>query len=207
MPPEPWPVGVTLTVDIEGRNGVAEGYRARVRLSDPATRRGRSLSQSCRTVAEAQAWISELQQRAQPGVDPATATMILAAYGESVMDLALRGLEGKTLHPYLASSRQRAVPTLGHLPVRMITHGAVDRAVHGWIADDCSRSTIKYSLAILVRVLEQAVRDGIVEHNRARVTGWQREYQHTEDELDNPRLLAPPDWEALHQLAAALGRC
>jgi integrase len=96
------------------------------------------------------------------------------------------------------------VPSLGHLPVRMITHGAVDRAVHAWIADEASRSTVKNSLAILVRVLEQAVRDGIVDHNRGRVTGWQREYQHAEDELDNPRLLALPDWEALQQLAAAL---
>jgi hypothetical protein len=41
----------------------------------------------------------------------------------------------------------------------MITNGAVDRAVHGWIADDCSRSTVKNSIAVLVRVMEQAVRD------------------------------------------------
>jgi hypothetical protein len=81
-------------------------------------------------------------------------------------------------------------PTLGHLPVRMISHGAVDRAIHAWIADDASRSTVKNSLAILVRVLEQARRDGIVELNRARVTGWQRAYQQAEDELDNPRALA-----------------
>ena len=101
---------------------------------------------------------------------------------------------------------KRVLPTLGHLPVRMITHGAVDRAVHAWIADECSRSTVKNSLAILVRVLEQAVRDGIVDHNRARVTGWQREYQHAEDELDDPRSLALPDWEALQQLAALVVR-
>ena len=34
---------------------------------------------------------------AQAGIDPGTATMTLATYGESVMQLALRGLEGKTL--------------------------------------------------------------------------------------------------------------
>ena len=76
------------------------------------------------------------------------------------MTLATRGLEPKTLDPYLAGWRRRVVPTLGHLAVRMVTHGAVDRAVYGWIADECSRSTIKNSLAILVRVLDQAVRDG-----------------------------------------------
>jgi integrase len=39
---------------------------------------------------------------------------------------------------------------------------------------------------------------------RARITGWQREYQLAEDELDDPRSLALLDWEALEQLAAAL---
>ena len=73
----------------------------------------------------------------------------------------------------------------------MITNGAVDRAVTGWIADDCSRSTVKNSLAILVRVMEQAVRDGIVDRNPARVSGWQREYQRAEDELDDPRSPGP----------------
>jgi hypothetical protein len=87
------------------------------------------------------------------------------------------------------------VPALGHLPVRMITNGAVDRVVHAWIVDECSRSTVKNSLAVLVRVMEQAVRDGIIERNPAKVTGWQREYQRAEDELDDPRSLALPDWD------------
>ena len=68
----------------------------------------------------------------------------------------------------------------------MITNGAVDRVVHASIADECSRSTVKNSLAMLVRVMEQAVRDGIIDRNPAKVTGWQREYQRAEDELDNP---------------------
>jgi len=45
---------------------------------------------------------------------------------------------------------------------------------------------------------------GIIDRNPARVTGWQREYQRAEDELDDPRSLALPDWDALAQLAAAL---
>jgi hypothetical protein len=36
--------------------------------------------------------------------------MTLAIYGDSVMPLALRGLEGKTLDPYLAGWRKRVVP-------------------------------------------------------------------------------------------------
>jgi hypothetical protein len=94
--------------------------------------------------------------------------MTLAEYGESVMSIAMRGLEPKTLDPYLAGWRRRVVPTLGHLAVRMITNGAVDRAVNSWIADECSFSTVKNSSAVLVRVLEQAVRDGVIDRNPAR---------------------------------------
>ncbi len=69
----------------------------------------------------------------------------------------------------MAGWRRRIVPTLGHLNPQVISHGAVDRAVHGWIADGQSQSTIKNSLAILVRVLDQAVRDELILRNPARV--------------------------------------
>ncbi|MDT7729010.1 MAG: hypothetical protein QOI21_5586 [Actinomycetota bacterium] len=120
------------------------------------------------------------------------------------MTLALRGLEAKTTDPYLAGWRKRVVPTLGHLPVRMITHGAVDRAVLGWIADECGKSTVKNSLAVLVRIMEQAFRDGIIDRNPARISGWQRQYHQAEDELDDPRTLALADWAALSRLADAV---
>lgn len=187
------PVGVRLADDVEFfDDGRPNPYRARVRWTDPVTKRRKSKSESVKTREAADEWIEGMKRAARGGVDPFAATMTLADYGESVMKLALRGLEAKTLDPYLAGWRKRVVPTLGHIPVRMITHGAVDRAVHGWIADECSRSTVKNSLAALVRVMEQAVRDGIIERNPTRVTGWQREYQHAEDELDNPRALALP---------------
>ncbi|MFC4050058.1 tyrosine-type recombinase/integrase [Actinomadura syzygii] len=198
------PVGVSLSADIEYRAGRPRPYRARVRWVDPSTRRRRSVSESAEDEDQAQAWLDEIQKAAQAGIDPATFTMTLAEYGQNVMTLATRGLEGKTLDPYMAGWRRRVVPSLGHLPVRMISNGAVDRTVHAWIADGCGRSTVKNSLAILVRVMEQAVRDGIVDRNTARVTGWQHEYKQAEDELDDPRSLALPDWTALTDLAAAL---
>jgi integrase len=57
---------------------------------------------------------------------------------------------------------------------------------------------------MLVRLMEQALRDGIVDRNPARISGWQREYQRIEDELDDPRSLALPHWKALQALADAL---
>jgi hypothetical protein len=62
----------------------------------------------------------------------------------------------------------------------------------------------KNSLAILVRVMDQAVRDGIIDRNPARVTGWQHAYRLAEDELDDPRSLAVADWESLVRLAQTL---
>lgn len=198
------PVGVSLSADIEHRPSRRAPFRARVRWVDPATKQRQSKSEAFETEDLAVDWIAGLQRAALGGVDPAAATMKLTDYGTANMTLALRGLEAKTLDPYLSGWRKRVMPTLGHLPVRMITNGAVDRAVHGWIADECSRSTVKNSLAVLVRVMEQALRDGIIDRNPARITGWQREYQRAEDELDDPRALALPDWSALAGLAEAL---
>jgi hypothetical protein len=198
------PIGVSLATDIEARAGRRKPYRARVRWTDPETGRYRSLSRAHDTLERAEAWIVDMQRAAAGGLDPTAATMALAEYGELNMMLALRGLEAKTTDPYRAGWKKRVVPTLGHIPVRMVTHGAVDRAVLGWIADECSKSTVKNSLAILVRVMEQALRDGIIERNPARITGWQRQYHRAEDELVDPRALALPNWAALTRLAEAL---
>lgn len=199
------PIGVTLSSDVEYRPGPeGDAFRARVRWNDPETRKRRSRSETFALEAAATAWIEQLESLAQQGIDPAAATQTLADYGNSVLSLALRGLEAKTSDPYLAGWRKRVVPTLGHIAVRMITNGAVDRAVHGWITDGCSKSTVKNSLAVLVRVMEQAVRDGIIDRNPARVTGWQHEYKLAEDELDDPRSLALPNWDTLIRLADAL---
>ena len=121
------------------------------------------------------------------------------------MRLAMRGLEPKTLDPYLAGWRLRVVPALGHLASSMITNGGVDRAVD---VVDCRKVRPFHdkedSLAALVRVMEQAKRDGLIERNPAQVTGWQHAFQLAYDELDNPRALALPDWTTLTVLADAL---
>ncbi|MDT0382641.1 site-specific integrase [Streptomyces sp. DSM 42041] len=52
--------------------------------------------------------------------------------------------------------------------------------------------------------MQQAVRDGIIDVNPARVSGRQLEYKRAEDELDDPRSLALPDWQSLDRLANAL---
>jgi integrase len=198
------PIGVELRSNVEHRPDRAKPYKARVRWTIPGTKNRESTSESFDTEDEASAWITRMKRAAAQGVDPKTAIMTLAEYGEANMTLALRGLEDKTTDPYLAGWRKRVVPTLGHIPISMVTNGVVDRAVLSWIADDCGRSTVKNTLAVLVRVMEQAMRDGLIDRNPAHVTGWQQEYKRVEDELDNPRSLALPDWHTLTRLADAL---
>ncbi|MGK8558901.1 hypothetical protein [Nocardia gipuzkoensis] len=102
------------------------------------------------------------------------ATATLAEYGKVSLGLALRGIEPKTRDPYLAGWRRRVLPTVGHLPVTMITAGVADRAVGAWIADGCSKSTVKNTLAVWGRVMDQAVRDELIDRNPVQVPGWQR---------------------------------
>lgn len=66
-----------------------------------------------------------------------------------------------------------------------------------------SRALIGVRMAIEVvqdladgRVMEQAVRDGLIKVTATRRNDWQRHYQQVEDELNDPRTLALPDREA-----------
>ncbi len=198
------PVAISLSSDIEVRDGLAGAFRARVRWTDPQTKKRKSISETFATREEAEEWVGKAQGAAGRGVDPATAAMTVAEYGTANMKLALRGLARKTTDPYLAGWHKRVVPVLGHLPIAMVSNGMVDRAIKSWIVSGESRSTVKNSLAVLVLVMEQAVRDEIIERNPARVFGWQRQYELTEDEVDDPRALALADLHALESLAAAL---
>jgi hypothetical protein len=115
------PIGVKLWCDVEERPDRPTPFRARVRWADPATGNRRSLSEHFEDKDDAVGWLDGMKRAAAGGVDPASATMRLSEYGSLNMALALRGLEAKTTDPYLAGWRKRVVPTLGHLPVTMIT--------------------------------------------------------------------------------------
>lgn len=197
------PLGVSITGYVEQR-GKSGRCRARVRWTDPATKSRDSKSESFDTREVAESWIDLVQKAAARGVDPRTATATLADYGNLHWDTAMRGIEPKTLDGYRAGWRLRIVTTLGHIPVTMITNCLADRAVSSWIAAGCGRSTIKNTLAALGRVLDQAVRDEVIDRNRVKVTRWQAQLERFEDELDDPRSLALPDRGTLERLAAAL---
>ncbi|MFD4533729.1 tyrosine-type recombinase/integrase [Kitasatospora sp. NPDC058397] len=176
------------------------------------------------TAPQTHAWARFLAEAVDNGIDPALITQwltiladatgspllpsisstTLTDYVDRRLPSILRGLETTTHIPYLAGWHLRIQPDLGHLPVRLITAGTIATAVFSWIAEGCSRSTIKNTLAMLNRALGQAVVDGILSQTPARVSGWQREFKQAEDELRDPRSLALRDWTALTELADAL---
>jgi len=82
------PIGVTLSADVEYREGRPLPYRARVRWIEPATKRRMSKSESVSTLEAAQDWIDGMRRAALGGVDPNAATMHLVDYGKAVMPLA-----------------------------------------------------------------------------------------------------------------------
>lgn len=133
------PVAISLSSDIEVRDGLADAYRARVRWTDPHTKKRKSISETFATRVEAEEWIGTAQGAAGRGVDPHVAAMTVAEYGTANMQLALRGIARKTTDPYLAGWRKRVVPVLGHLPLTMVSNGIVDRAIKAWISDGASR--------------------------------------------------------------------
>jgi len=97
------------------------------------------------------------------------------------------------------------LPTLGHLPVAMITAGLVDRAIDEWELQ-YGRSTVKNSVAALVLVLDEAVRDGIIARNPAKDRARRRTVGRSpgDEGPTGPRDLALPDKAALERLVAGV---
>jgi integrase len=196
------PLGVRLTVDVEEHVG-ARGTRfwARVRWVDPLTRRrdGVKRSHACREDAEL--WVDRMRSAAQTGVDSG---QTLRDYFDALGNRWTRGIDPtSTYDPYVAGLRRRVLPTLGHLPVSMISAGLVDRAIDDW-EQHYGRSTVKNTAAALVLVLDEAVRDGIIVRNPAKDRARRRTVGRSPDdqETTSPRDLALPDVATLERLVA-----
>jgi hypothetical protein len=106
-----------------------------------------------------------MRRTAATGIDSG---QTLASYVDQIGERWTRGIDRtSTYDPYSAGLRRRAVPTLGHLPLTMITAGLVDRAIDEW-EKEYGRSTVKNTVSALVLVLDEAVRDGILVRNPAK---------------------------------------
>ena len=198
------PIGVRLSVDIEaeaGPRGVA--YKARARWIDSVTGRRVGLKRSHTTLGEAERWLESLEIAAATGIDPGQTLATLVA---TIGDRWARAIDRtSTYDPYSAGLRLRVLPKLGHLPIGMITVGLIDRAIDDWELLH-GRSTVKNTVSVLVLVLDEAVRDGLLPRNPAKDRARRRTAGRAieADEPASPRDLALPDVETLNRLVESV---
>ena len=195
------PLGVRLTVDVQAREG-ARGttYYARVRWTHPVTHHREGVKRTHGSLEEARAWVERLEGVARTGVDPGQP---LADYVAQLGDRWARGIDPtSTLDPYSAGLRKRVLPALGHLPVSMMSAGLIDRAIDQWEAA-YGRSTVKNTIAALVLVLDEAVRDGLLVRNPAKDRARRRVVGRSALPMaapESPRDFALPDVRTLSRL-------
>ncbi|WP_125100824.1 tyrosine-type recombinase/integrase, partial [Leucobacter chromiireducens] len=193
------PLGVKLATSIENRGN---GYLARVRWTDPHTKKRPSRSEFVATPEEAEAFFEKLRQATETGTD----TLItFTDYVASIGTRWQRGLDPtSTASYYDAGLRLRVLPALGHLKVSKITTGVIDRTIDQW-ETEYSPSTIKNTIAPLVRVLDVAVRDEVISSNPAKNRARRTFHKDSALKPGALRAYAIPDIEKLNILAEACG--
>ena len=194
------PLGAVVHTDIRERPGPrGVGYLARARWTHPRTGRREETTRTFASRARAESWLDDKQVQARTGVDRA---QTLAAFCEQLGDRWARTIDSSsTFDPYSAGLRLRVLPDLGHLAVGMLTAGLIDRAIDRW-EKAYSVSTVKNTVAALVLVLDEAVRDGLLPRNPAKDRARRSRVGHARTHRDgsDPRDLALPDVAALNAL-------
>lgn len=156
------PFGTRFDTDIQLRGS---RFRARVRWTEPITRQRRSRSITVGSEAEAENFFELMSSSCGQLWDP---LITLSDYADLVGDRFLRGVDmTSTASGYRAGLKLRVLPALGHVRIRDISAGAVDRCIDTWEAEHAS-STLKNTIAALTRVLDEAVRDELIARNPAR---------------------------------------
>lgn len=188
------PSGTRLHVDTLIRGS---RIRARMRWTDPLSRERRSRSVTVDNDIAAQDFFELMRTSSTRIVNP---LITLNDYARSIGDRYLRGVDPtSTAGGYRAGLRLRVLPRLGHMRVREITTGLVDRAIDNW-EPAYSRSTLKGTIAALTRVLDEAVRDDLIARNPVRDRANRRYHQNTE--LQRARPVPSPD-----EVARIAGAC
>lgn len=123
----------------------------------------------------------------------------ISAYAEPIEDRWLRGVDlTSTAGGYRSGLRLRLIPALGYLPIHRISTGIIDRTIDAW-EEAHALSTIKQSVAALTRILDEAVRDEVIERNPARSRARRRHIEIN----PGPEHQTIPDLTSLLALAQA----
>jgi integrase len=179
------PVGARLHLDTRRRGS---RIRARIRWTDPLSRERRSHSVTVDDDIAAHEFFELIRTNSNRTIDP---FITLSDYAHAIGDRFLRGVDPtSTAAGYQAGLHLRVLPMLGHIRVRAITTGLVDRAIDNWEPVH-SRSTLKNTIAGMTRVLDEAVRDDLIARNPVRDRAGRR--YRTNLELPHTKLIPGPD--------------
>lgn len=197
------PLGATVHGEVKTRESAKFGtrYHARVRWTHPTTHRREESTRTFGAREDAETWINTKRQASVTGTDPG---QTLATYLVGLGDRWARVIDStSTYDPYSAGLRLRVLPAMGHLSVGMLSAGLIDRAIDSW-ESDYGTSTVKNTVAALVLVLDEAVRDGLLPRNPAKDRARRKSATGgTEVHESNPRDLALPDVATLNRLVKA----
>ncbi|MDI6024054.1 tyrosine-type recombinase/integrase [Leucobacter sp. UT-8R-CII-1-4] len=120
---------------------------------------------------EAEAFFENMRSPFDQKLDP---LITLSVYAGLIGERFLRGVDmTSTASGYRAGLRLRVLPTLGHVRIRDLSAGIVDRCIDEWEVR-YSPSTVKNTIVALTRVLDEAVRDEIISRNPARCRSSRR---------------------------------
>lgn len=206
MPCRPVPVRAsTLSTSSRTWHPVPPGHR--VRRTGPTTKRRVIRSEIVRDEAAAHEFFDQLRSSSTKGMD---VSMTLLDVVTAIGDRWARGLDPtSTADAYGHGLRLRVLPAVGHLPVPQITAGIIDRTIDEWEKRH-GASTIKNTIAPLVRVLDEAVRDGLLTinpaKNRAKPSLNRNAFRGQSAEQCSPRAHAIPDMKTRNRLARACGK-
>jgi integrase len=193
----PPPFGVHLCADTLGRGS---RIRVRVRWTDPLSHKRRSRSITVDSDAEAEPYFCLIRSARGADIDP---LITLSDYVDLVGERYLRGIDmTSTAAVYQAGLRLRVLPSLGHIHLRSITAGIVDRTIDYWELTH-SASTLKNTIAVLTRLLDEAVRDEVIVRNPARDRASRRCHAKGHLQHVNP-VPGPADIERIGKACAAI---
>jgi len=191
------PVGVKITTDVERR---VDGFRARVRWTDPSTKKRVGRVSHVRTAEEVEEFFDQIRKATATGTD---STLTLREYAASIGNRWQRGLDPtSTAELYGIGLRLRVLPALGHIQIVKLTAGMIDRTIDAW-ETKFSATTIKNAIAPLVRVLDEAVRDDIITLNPAKHRARRSLGKYVTQTAGELRQYALPDLPTLNKLADA----
>lgn len=143
---------------------------ARLTITDEATGRTNRVARTGRTQTEALDKIAEVRKRAEAGAPVSDSKMLVSDYAKRWAETTLlaSGLKQKSIDTYGGLARTHVIGgSLGPMPLASLKPAHVERWLLGLHKAGKAGDTVRLCLTALRKILDAAVRDGLVARNAA----------------------------------------